>query len=139
MLVTLPVCVYIMQLLLAQVVATLSAGFPRGQDSVPSAPAEDGSVECVAFTPTLPLAVSGSLSGVMAVWDLPTQQLRLVCQHEVCVYGGIWPTNTAVCQHEVCVYGAVTETSLIAFLLNHFVTGSQRLLPKDNYYDMHNL
>ncbi len=78
------VCISI-QLLLAQVVATLGAGFPRGQDSVPSALAEDGSVECVAFTPTLPLAVSGSLSGAMAVWDLPTQQLRLVCQHEVCV------------------------------------------------------
>ena len=64
--------------------ATLGAGFPRGQDSAPSPPEEGaGCVECVAFSPTLPLAVSGSLSGAMAVWDLPTQQLRLVCQHEV--------------------------------------------------------
>lgn len=42
-------------------------------------------IESVGFCPSLPLALTGSLSGVLAVWDLPTQKLRQQCRHEVLV------------------------------------------------------
>lgn len=41
------------------------------------------SVEAVGFSPALPVAVTGSLSGVMGVWDVPTQKLRQKLTHEV--------------------------------------------------------
>ena len=57
--------------------ATFAAGFPlSGEDDSPS-------VEAVAFSSSLPVAVTGSLSGVLGVWDLPTQRLRQQLQHEV--------------------------------------------------------
>ena len=41
------------------------------------------SVEAVGFSPTLPVAVTGSLSGVVGIWDIPTQKLRQNLTHEV--------------------------------------------------------
>lgn len=62
---------------LLQVVGTFVAGFPSsGENDSPS-------VEAVGFSPSLPVAVTGSLSGVLGVWDLPTQKLRQQCQHGV--------------------------------------------------------
>lgn len=57
--------------------ATFAAGFPlSGEDDPPS-------VEAVGFSSSLPVAVTGSLSGALGVWDLPTQRLRQQLQHEV--------------------------------------------------------
>lgn len=69
---------------------TFSAGFAKqGVDGGAGASAgetesELSSVEAVEFSPTNPLAVTGSLSGVMGIWDIPTQKLRQKCIHKVC-------------------------------------------------------
>ena len=70
--------------------ATFAAGFPSSEGATPASDKVEGEeerefvcVEAVGFSPTLPVAVTGSLSGVLGVWDLPTQQLRLQCPHEV--------------------------------------------------------
>jgi len=39
------------------------------------------SVEAVAFSPTLPAAVTASMDGTMMVWDNSTLALRATCQH----------------------------------------------------------
>ncbi len=41
-------------------------------------------VEAVCFSSVLPVGLTGSLSGVLGVWDLPTQKLRQKCLHKVC-------------------------------------------------------
>ena len=41
------------------------------------------SVEAVGFSSALPVAVTGSLSGMVGVWDIPTQKLRQQLTHEV--------------------------------------------------------
>ncbi len=64
--------------------ATLDAGFPRPSDPGDEG-GESGCVECVGVSPTQSLALTGSLSGTLAIWDLPTQQMRLNCQHVVSV------------------------------------------------------
>ena len=43
------------------------------------------SVEDVCFCPSLPLALTASLSGAVGVWDIATQKLRHKLQHQVCV------------------------------------------------------
>lgn len=53
------------------------AGFCREGELV------SGSVEAVCFSPHQPVGLTGSLSGVLGVWDLPTQKLRLQCVHQV--------------------------------------------------------
>lgn len=40
-------------------------------------------MEAVAFSPSHPHALTGSLSGALAIWDIPTQTLRHRCNHEV--------------------------------------------------------
>ena len=42
-------------------------------------------VEAVCFSPVLPVALTGSLSGVLGVWDLASQRLRHKCIHKVSV------------------------------------------------------
>ena len=54
------------------------------------------SVEDVCFCPSLPLALTASLSGAVGVWDIATQKLRHKLQHQVCVC-------VCVCVH-VCVF-----------------------------------
>ena len=66
--------------MLLQVLASFSAGFSTGGE-------EAASVEAVAFSPSHPHALTGSLTGVMGVWDIPTQTLRHHCTHEVGVAG----------------------------------------------------
>ena len=77
-----------------QILATFQAGFPRseGASSSPAGQVSDLSeerepvcVEAVGFSSVLPVALTGSLSGVLGVWDLPTQQLRLQCTHDVSI------------------------------------------------------
>ena len=65
---------------------TFSAGFARqgGSDAGAEGEKEEvSSVEAVGLSPTVPLAVTGSLSGVLGVWDMPTQKLRQKCIHKV--------------------------------------------------------
>ena len=66
---------------------TFSAGFARQVDGDHGAEGgkegELSSVEAVGLSPTSPLAVTGSLSGVLGVWDMPTQKLRQKCIHKV--------------------------------------------------------
>lgn len=57
--------------------ATFPAGFPLSDVDDPP------SVEAVGFSSSLPVVVTGSLSGFLGVWDLPTQRLRQQLQHEV--------------------------------------------------------
>ena len=69
--------------------ATFAAGFPlTGDDDSPS-------VEAVGFSSSLPVAVTGSLSGVLGIWDLPTQRLRQQLQHEVgtCAIAAVFPSR----------------------------------------------
>ena len=69
---------------------TFSAGFAKHVDSGGGASAEQESqlspVEAVGFSPSTSLAVTGSLSGVMGVWDIPTQKLRHKCVHQVYIH-----------------------------------------------------
>ena len=68
---------------------TFGAGFPKSQSSGAGgggdeeSESEPPSVEAIAFSPVLPIAVTGSLSGVLGVWDMPTQKLRQRCNHDV--------------------------------------------------------
>ena len=63
-----------MSLHVMQVVVTFAAGFPSsGENDSPL-------IEAVGFSPSLPIAVTGSLSGVLGVWDVPTQKPRQQCQ-----------------------------------------------------------
>ena len=68
-----------------QVVVSLAAGMPQeavgstAEEGTPSAPS---SVEDVAFFPSLPLALTASLSGAVGVWDIATQKLRHCLQHQ---------------------------------------------------------
>ena len=71
-----------------QVLATFSAGFAKQVDVAGAAVEEEAdllSVEAVGLSPTNPLAVTGSLGGVLGVWDIPTQKLRQKCIHKVMV------------------------------------------------------
>jgi WD40 repeat protein len=69
-----------------KVVVSLAAGMPR--EVAPTADDEDkthstpSSVEDVAFFPSLPLALTASLSGAVGVWDIATQKLRHTLQHQ---------------------------------------------------------
>lgn len=65
-----------------QVLSVFPAGFS------PPSPSSEGahtscSVEAVCFSPSQSMGLTGSLSGVLGVWDLPTQKLRLQCVHQV--------------------------------------------------------
>ena len=64
---------------------TFSAGFAGQGDADGGAEGEKevSSVEAVGLSPVIPLAVTGSLSGVLGVWDMPTQKLRQKCTHKV--------------------------------------------------------
>ena len=71
-----------------QVLATFSAGFAKQVGVAGVAVEEEAdlpSVEAVGLSPTNPLAVTGSLSGVLGIWDIPTQKLRQKCIHKVMV------------------------------------------------------
>lgn len=61
-----------------KILSTFNAGFPQGDDD-----SENSSVECVAFTDDTIYALSGSLSGVLAVWDISAQRLRHTCKHSL--------------------------------------------------------
>ena len=63
-------------------VATFAAGMPQDVDGDGPPPS---SVEAVAFCPSLPLALTASLSGGVGVWDIATQKLRHKLQHQVLV------------------------------------------------------
>lgn len=70
-----------------QVVVSLAAGMPQ---EVASTADDEGmiqpppsSVEDVVFFPTLPLALTASLSGAVGVWDIATQKLRHTLRHQV--------------------------------------------------------
>ena len=98
-------CVYVrlklFLIIYLQVLCVFAAGFsPASNESGSSGGSESGdgerqcSVEAVGFSPLLPVAVTGSLSGVVGVWDFPTQKLRQKCSHEVIVwYGRKWLTE----------------------------------------------
>ncbi len=69
-----------------------SAGFPCGSENHASEDEDtesqsrkndSGSVEAVCFSPVFPVAVTGSLSGVIGVWDISTQKLRQQCMQKV--------------------------------------------------------
>ena len=47
---------------------------------------DKNSVEAVCFSPTLPVAVTGSLSGIIGVWDISAQKLRQKCIQQVHIY-----------------------------------------------------
>ena len=75
----------IVELSVEQVVVSFAAGMPREGESTDTGGASS-SVEDVAFSPSLPLALTASLSGAVGVWDIPTQKLRHKLQHQVHVY-----------------------------------------------------
>ena len=80
--------------------ATLAAGMPQEASSDTDTEPPPSSVEDVAFCPTLPLALTASLSGAVGVWDVTTQKLRHKLQHQVvCVC-------VCVCVCFVCVAAA---------------------------------
>ena len=65
---------------------TFAAGFPKLGDNVDVSEGQGDdlpSVEAVGFSQALPVAVTGSLSGVVGVWDISTQKLRQKFTHEV--------------------------------------------------------
>ncbi|XP_031557021.1 angio-associated migratory cell protein-like [Actinia tenebrosa] len=83
-----------------KVLATLNAGFPEPQEENPP------SIEAVSFSNTLPLLATGSLSGVMAFWDVPTHRLRQQCKHPATVVSLKWdPTNPVI--YSCCLDGIV--------------------------------
>ena len=59
-----------------KLVASFDAGFAQASDD-----SEPPSIECVAFSHDQTLACSGSLSGVLAIWDISAQRLRHQCKH----------------------------------------------------------
>lgn len=59
-------------------VASFDAGFPRDDDSE-----TQNSIECVGFSNDTLFALSGSLSGVLGIWDISAQRLRHRCNHPV--------------------------------------------------------
>lgn len=61
-----------------KVLCKFAAGFPPQREG---ADVSCG-VEAVCFSPALPVVLTGSLSGVLGIWDLPTQKLRLQCVHQ---------------------------------------------------------
>ena len=70
---------------LFQVVATFAAGMPQDSADVDGDGPPPSSVEAVAFCPSLPLALTASLSGGVGVWDIATQKLRHKLPHQVLV------------------------------------------------------
>ena len=59
-----------------KVLCSFEAGFPQsGEES------ENSSVECVAFSSDTQYVLSGSLSGVLGIWDISAQRLRHSCKH----------------------------------------------------------
>ena len=68
----------------AQVMCTFPAGFAPRRDSGDNGDEDrQCTVEAVSFSPLFPVAITGSLSGVLGVWDLPTQKLRQKCIQQV--------------------------------------------------------
>lgn len=88
---------------------TFSAGFARQVDGDHGAEAgkegELSSVEAVGLSPTSPLAVTGSLSGVLGVWDMPTQKLRQKCIHKVWSVGdNVYSLLASTTMSVVCIH-----------------------------------
>lgn len=61
-----------------KVLSTFEAGFPQSKEE-----SESTSVECVCFSNDTLFALSGSLSGVLAIWDISAQRLRHQCKHPI--------------------------------------------------------
>ncbi len=61
-----------------KVIATFEAGFPQADDEGDD---DNKSIECVAFSRDMSYVLSGSLSGVLAIWDISAQRLRHQCKH----------------------------------------------------------
>lgn len=59
-----------------KVLSTFQAGFPQSKEET-----DNASVECVCFSSDMLFVLSGSLSGVLAVWDISAQRLRHECKH----------------------------------------------------------
>ena len=76
------------------------------QDKPTSADSFTSSVEDVAFCPSLPLAITASLSGAVGVWDIATQKLRHKLQHQVelplFIYSSCILVCVCVCLFHVC-------------------------------------
>lgn len=68
---------------MVQVIATLAAGMPQETSDTERDSPPSSSVEAVAFCPSLPLAITASLSGAVGVWDIATQKLRHKLHHQV--------------------------------------------------------
>eukprot|EP00794_Sanderia_malayensis_P017476 gene17476-19223_t len=63
-----------------KVITTFQASFhEKGDDHDESQ--QSTSIECVAFSNDMMYILSGSLSGVLAVWDISAQRLRHKCKH----------------------------------------------------------
>lgn len=96
-----------------KVLSTLSAGFETNDcDSPPS-------IEAVGFSSLQPILATGSLSGVLGVWDLSSYRLRQQCKHPggivrlkwdpeaPLVYTGcldgvvrLWDSRSGICERE---------------------------------------
>ena len=61
-----------------KILTSFDAGFPHGNED-----GESTSVECVSFSNDTLYVLSGSLSGVLAVWDISAQRLRHECRHPI--------------------------------------------------------
>ena len=61
-----------------KILSTFDAGFPQSNGDT-----ENTSVECVSFSTDTLFVLSGSLSGVLAVWDISAQRLRHECKHPI--------------------------------------------------------
>ena len=61
-----------------KVLATFDAGFPQSKEE-----SENTSVECVCFSNDTVFVLSGSLSGVLGIWDISAQRLRHECKHPI--------------------------------------------------------
>ena len=99
-----------------KVVASLDAGMPQevsSTDNVDEATSQPppSSVEDVAFSPSLPLALTASLSGAVGVWDIATQKLRHKLHHQV---------NLCVCII-VCVYANYAPALQVSTCIEHLV------------------
>ncbi|XP_064607664.1 angio-associated migratory cell protein-like [Liolophura sinensis] len=71
-----------------KVLATFQCGKP--------ASLETDCVETVGFSQTQPLVATGSLSGSLCVWDVPTQVLRHTCPHEAGIVKLRWDSATSM-------------------------------------------
>ncbi len=61
-----------------KIIATFDAGFPQSDNE-----AQNSSIECVSFSMDMSYVLSGSLSGVLGIWDISAQRLRHQCKHPI--------------------------------------------------------